>query len=85
MSPSSRTSATYSPGRKGFSQPPTRLYTMGIRYIMRPLSVAQVEDSRNAGFIFPENLIRIGYSANTLTYGPNRFFSRSNKRKRRRV
>jgi opacity protein-like surface antigen len=68
---------TYSPGRKQFSQPPTRLYTMGIRYMMRPLPVAQVEDNRHAGFIFPEQVIRIGYSANTLAYGPNKFFSRT--------
>ncbi len=68
--------ATYSPGRKSLSQPSTRLYTTGIRYHMRPLPAAQVEDSRRSEFAFPENVVRLGYTTNLLTYGLNNFFSR---------
>ena len=45
--------ATYSPSRKSFNQPSTRLYTTGLRYHMRPLSAAEVEGNRAEGFVFP--------------------------------
>jgi len=67
--------ATYSPGRKAFSQPSTRLFTTGIRYQMRPLPAATVEENRRAGFAFPVNVARLGYTTNQLTYGVNNFFS----------
>jgi lipid A 3-O-deacylase PagL len=68
--------ATYSPGRKSLIQPSTRLYMSGIRYHMRPLPAAKVEDNRRAGFAFPTNVVRLGYTTNLLTYGVNNFFSR---------
>jgi len=68
--------ATYSPGRKSLSQPSTRLYTTGIRFHMRPLPAATVETNRRAGFAFPRSVVRLGYTTNLLTYGPNNFFSR---------
>jgi hypothetical protein len=68
--------ATYSPGRKSFSQPSTRLFTTGIRYHMRPLPAAKVEDNRRAGFAFPQSVVRLGYTTNQLSYGVNNFFSR---------
>jgi len=67
--------ATYSPGRKSFEQPSTRFYTTGLRYHMRPLPAAEVEDNLRAGYIFPENVIRLGYASNQLSYGVNNFFS----------
>lgn len=67
-------SGTYSPGRKGFSQPSTRLFTTGIRYTMRQLPAEQVEDNRKTGFIFPAHLVRVGYSTNIFAYGVNHFF-----------
>jgi hypothetical protein len=67
--------ATYSPGRKSLSQPSTRLYTTGIRFHMRPLTDAAVEDNRRAGFAFPLNVVRLGFTTNALTYGVNTFFS----------
>jgi hypothetical protein len=69
--------ATYSPGRKSLSQPSTRLYQSGIRYIMRALPAATVEENRRAGFAFPENVVRLGYTSNVLSYGVNNFFSRT--------
>ena len=68
---------TYSPGRKAFSQPSTRVYTMGLRYQMRPLPTAKVEANRRSGFAFPANVVRIGYTTNQFTYGVNNFFSRT--------
>src|SRR5262245_24602401 len=69
--------ATYSPGRKSFSQPSTRLYTMGFRYHMRPLPAPEVEENRHAPFFFPENVLRLGVTTNALSYGANDFFSRT--------
>ena len=40
------------------------------------LIAATVEDNRRAGFLFPANVVRLGYTTNALTYGPNNFFSR---------
>ena len=68
--------ATYSPGRQSFQQPSTRLYTTGLRYTMHPLPAAQVEESRNAGFTFPANVIRVGMTTNALGYGVNDLFSK---------
>jgi hypothetical protein len=69
--------ATYSPGRKSFDQPSTRLYTAGIRYHMRPLPAADVEENRRSQFTFPANVLRLGYSTNLLSYGLNDFFSQT--------
>jgi len=70
--------ATYSPGRVSFAQPSTRLFTSGIRYRMKPLPAAEVEDNRDdTGLNFPANVVRLGYTTNLLTYGVNNFFSRT--------
>ena len=45
--------ATYSPGRKSFDQPSTRLFTTGLRYHMRPLPGCEVEGNRRGGLRFP--------------------------------
>jgi hypothetical protein len=68
--------ATYSPGRRSFNQPSTRLFTAGLRFRMRPLPASEVEENRDAGFAFPENLVRLGYTTNLLTYGLNTVFTR---------
>jgi hypothetical protein len=69
--------ATYSPGRKGLSQPSTRLYTTGMRYHMRPLPAAQVADNRRTEFTFPTHVVRLGYTTNLWNYGVNDFFSKT--------
>lgn len=69
-------SATYLPGRRSFEQPSTRMYTGGIRYHMRAVPDAKVEENRYGGYAFPANLARVGLTTNALTYGVNTFFSR---------
>lgn len=68
-------SATYSPGRRSFEQPSTRLFTTGIRYRIRPLAAAKVSKNLKAGFFFPANLIRVGVTSSAAGYGLNSFFS----------
>lgn len=68
--------AAYSPGRQSFNQPSTRIFTTGLRYHMRTLPAEQVQANLEAGFAFPANLLRVGYSTNALAYGVNTLFSR---------
>ena len=67
--------ATYSPGRQSFDQPSTRMYSVGTRYNMRPIPAADIAN-RDAGYLFPANVVRVGYSTNKLTYGANTLFSK---------
>jgi len=68
--------AAYSPGRKSFNQPSTRIFTTGLRYNMHSLTAEQVQAKREAGFSFPSNLFRFGYTTNQLEYGFNDLFTR---------
>ena len=68
--------ATYSPGRQAFQQPSTRMYTLGLRYNLRELPAATVAENRDAGFFFPANMVRVGFSTNLLGYGVNDVFSK---------
>lgn len=70
-------SATYLPGRDSFAQPSTRMYTAGLRYHMRPVPQATVEENRSGGYAFPVNLIRVGFTTNVFSYGMNNLFSRN--------
>jgi hypothetical protein len=67
---------TYSPGRQAFDQPSTRMYTLGFRYNMRELPASTVAANRDAGFFFPVNSARIGFSTNLFGYGVNDVFSK---------
>jgi Lipid A 3-O-deacylase (PagL) len=69
-------SATYLPGRQSFNQPSTRMYTGGLRYHMRPVPDAAVEANRDGGYVFPVNIMRLGFTTNALTYGMNDLFSK---------
>jgi hypothetical protein len=67
----------YSAGRKAFAQPSTRLFTSGLRYRMRPVPSDVAERNREAGYAFPENVARLGFSTNVFSYGVNTFFSQT--------
>jgi hypothetical protein len=55
-------SATYLPGRESFAQPSTRMFTAGLRYHMRTVPDAAVEENRSSGYVFPANMIRVGFT-----------------------
>lgn len=67
---------TYLPGRDAFAQPSTRMYTAGLRYHMRPVPDATVEENRSSGYVFPANMIRVGFTTNVFSYAANNLFSR---------
>jgi len=57
-------------------QPRTSSYSTGFNYTMRPLSTEEVERNSNPRFVFPKNLVQLGYATDVLGYGVNDFFSR---------
>ena len=66
---------TFSPGRAGVNQPRTVFSSGGFRYTMRPLPPDRVEANRDAGFIFPRQIVQVEYSSGT-GYAVNNFVSR---------
>lgn len=68
-------SASYSPPNTKERQPHTLLLSTGFNYNMHPLSKERVEKNSNSGFIFPKNLLQVGYSTNHFSYGANDFVS----------
>jgi hypothetical protein len=66
---------TLSPGRAGVNQPRTIFSSGGFRYTMRPLPADRVEANRNAGFIFPRQILQVEYSSGT-GYAVNDFVSK---------
>ncbi|MBC7828590.1 MAG: acyloxyacyl hydrolase [Chitinophagaceae bacterium] len=69
-------SASYSPRHSKENQPSMVFYSSGFNYNMRALSTERVEKNSNTGFIFPANLIQLGYSTNHYSYGANDFVSK---------
>ncbi|MGN6164213.1 MAG: acyloxyacyl hydrolase [Flavisolibacter sp.] len=68
-------STSYSPPREKYNQPHSIFYSAGFRYNMRPLSMQQVENNSKGDYIFPKNLLQVGYSNNVIGYGINNFVS----------
>ncbi len=65
----------YSPKNSDAKQPATTFYSLGFNYHMRPLSPEKVARNAKSGYIWPRNLIQIGYSTNGVGYGVNNFVS----------
>ena len=65
----------WSPENKKSKNPATVFFTAGMIYNVHKLSPLKVKENENSGFIFPENLLQIGYTSNVLGYGTNNFFS----------
>jgi hypothetical protein len=70
-------SATWSPENKDQKQPATSFYSLGFNYTMRSLPAETVERNKKTGYIFPKNLLQIGFASNIVGYGVNDFFSKT--------
>ena len=68
-------SGIYSPEHKPSKQPYTVHYGAGFSYTMRELSEDRLAKKRGYDFIFPMNVLQIGYTTNEFGYGVNDFFS----------
>jgi hypothetical protein len=66
---------TLSPGRASANQPRTLFSSGGFRYTMRPLPPERVAANRDAGFLFPRQVLQVEYSSGT-GYAVNDFVSR---------
>lgn len=67
---------SYIPAKDEHRQPHAVFVSTGVRYNVRPLPPERVEETVNAGFLFPENLIQIAYATNALGYGVNNLLSK---------
>ena len=67
---------TFSPGRDKVRQPHTLFFSGGFRYTVRALAAERVDANRDAGVIFPRQIIQVEYSSGT-GYGVNNFVSRT--------
>ena len=66
---------TLSPGHASVNQPRTIYSSGGFRYTVRPLPADRVEANRNAGFVFPRQIVQVEYSSGT-GYAVNDFVSK---------
>ncbi len=67
--------AAYSPANETEKQPYTSFFGGGFSFSMTPLPQDKVEERANSPYIFPQNIIKVGYSTNALGYGVNDFVS----------
>ena len=67
---------SYMPSNQKENQPYTIYYSAGFRYTMRPLPEEVVKRNAQFGYIFPANLLQLGYAVNTFGYEVNNFVSK---------
>lgn len=70
-----RAGSGWSPSYAKANQPATIFFSGGLAYNMHKLSATHVTENKNSGYIFPANLVQVGYTSNVLGYGANNFFS----------
>jgi hypothetical protein len=68
--------AAYFTSSARHQQPYTIFGSMGLRYNMRPLPAERVRETIDAGFLFPRNLVQVGYSTNAFGYRLNNVVSK---------
>lgn len=68
-------STSYSPPNSSVNQPYTVFYGGGFSFTLNPVLEENVKANANSGYIFPKQMIQIGYSTNAFGYGVNDFFS----------
>ena len=68
-------SGIYSPEHKASKQPYTVHYAAGFSFTMRELSEEKLAKKTNSKYIFPVNVIQVGYATNAFGYEVNDFFS----------
>jgi len=73
-------SMAYSPPNSRHNQPHTFFTTAGFAYYMRPQSPERVKENENAPYIFPHNVLQIGYANDFLGFEANKNFTFSARR-----
>ncbi|PLX08117.1 MAG: hypothetical protein C0594_06205 [Marinilabiliales bacterium] len=67
--------AAYSPANSKNNQPYTVFYGGGFAFNMYELPEEKVNKNKSDRFVFPRNMIQVGYTTNALGYGVNNFVS----------
>ncbi|GAB4285622.1 MAG: hypothetical protein Kow0068_11060 [Marinilabiliales bacterium] len=65
----------YSPQAGKYHQPYTLFFGGGFEYDMYKLPENVVDKNKKSKYIFPENLVQLGYTTNYFGYGVNNFVS----------
>jgi hypothetical protein len=68
-------STVYSPANRKVNQPFTSFYSGGFSYKLLPFTKKQLEKTARKGYIFPKQMVQIGFASNVLGYGVNNFVS----------
>ena len=68
--------ASYSPSNSAEKQPATSFYSAGFKYHLKKLPEETVKRNSESGYVFPHQLLQLGYSTNESGYGVNKFFSK---------
>ena len=68
-------STAFSPAHSDPNQPYTVYYSGGFSFNMTPLTSETVEANARSGYIFPHNMIQLGYATNAFGYGVNKLVS----------
>lgn len=68
-------SSVFSPSHSKANQPHTIFYSAGFNYTMRTLPQQRVEEVKATGYIFPKNIIQVGYSTLGMGHKVNDFVS----------
>ena len=66
---------TYSPANEPAKQPYSIFHSAGFSFNLAPLPEEVVQENVKSGYIFPKNMIQVGYSTNAFGYGINNFLS----------
>jgi hypothetical protein len=69
-------SVIYSPENNKVKQPYTSYLSAGFVYKLRPASEMKLEKATESGYIYPKQMVQIGFTSNILGYGVNDFVSK---------
>jgi hypothetical protein len=65
------------PARSQDNNPATIFTSAGIRFNMRPLPPERVAEVIEAGYIFPRDVVQVGFATDAFGFSANRFFHKT--------
>jgi hypothetical protein len=65
------------PSRAQDDNPATMFTSATLRYTMRPVPPERIAEVTKAGYIFPANLVQVGYATDAFGFGVNNFFNKT--------
>lgn len=68
-------STVFSPEHHKSNQPSTMFFAGGVSYSITPLPDNKVNLNADSDYIFPHNMIQVGYTTNVFGYGVNDIFA----------